>query len=67
MNTLVYIGIIAFALGFFLWLYGLSRLRGLQNSFVPVPSSRIRNYQVVKWVGGLMALAGIILAIIAFR
>lgn len=60
MNGLVYTGIIISAIGLFLWLFAGSRLRGLQNSFIPVPPSRIRLFQVLSWIGAIMFFGGII-------
>ena len=63
MNALVYIGIFIFAVGLFLWLFAGSKLRGLQNSFVPVSPGKIRCYQVFNWLGILMFVGGLLLSI----
>lgn len=66
MNTFVYIGIVIFALGLFVWLFGASKLRGLQNSYVPVPASKIRFYQILNWLGIIMFVGGLLLSIFTF-
>lgn len=63
MNACVYIGIVIFAIGLFLWLFAASKLKGFQNSFVPVPANKICIFQVLTWVGVVCFLGGIALAI----
>lgn len=67
MTITVYIGAIIFAIGLFTWLFAASKLRGLQSSFVPVASSKIRLYQVVTWVGILLFIGGLLLSIFTFK
>ena len=63
MNTSVYIGIILFALGLFVWLFGMTKARGLKNGLAPASKSTIRKYQIVGAIGVLLFFSGIILAI----
>lgn len=67
MNAAVYTGIIIFAIGLFVWLFGISKLRGLQNSFAPVKPGTIRRYQIVGAIGAVLFFGGIALAVFSFK
>ncbi len=66
MNTFVYIGIVLFAIGFFVWLFGVSRLRGAQNSFAPVPAAKIKSARIATWIGAILFFGGILLSIFLY-
>lgn len=66
MNDLVSVGIVIFAVGLFTWIFGLSRLRGCQNSLMPVSPSKIRVSQLITWIGAILFVGGIALAIYSF-
>lgn len=66
MNTLVYIGIVLCAIGFFTWLFGASRLRGAQHSFAPVSAGKIKSARIVAWCGSILFFGGILLSIFTF-
>ncbi|MCH5220085.1 MAG: hypothetical protein J1F20_05890 [Muribaculaceae bacterium] len=66
MNGAVYTGIILFAIGLFVWLFGISKSRGLQNGFAPVSRSTIRRYQIIGAVGAVLFFGGLILAVLSF-
>ena len=67
MNASVYVGIIIFVLGIFTWLFGASKLKALQNSFVPASPAKIRLFQAVSWIGALCSIGGIVLAILSLK
>lgn len=66
MNPFVYIGIIIFAIGLFTWLFASSKLRGLQNSFIPVSASKIHTFQIINIIGIVLFIGGILLSILTF-
>lgn len=67
MNAWVYLGIVLFVIGLFTWLFAASKMRGLQNSFVPATPTKIRTLQIVCWAGIILFLGGIVLAIFTCR